>query len=201
MCEGRVLDVRDGIISRSIWAIGKLKRVQNNRDGGANMVLYKSLKNLYDYWCEGNWTLVIQARGFIVLRHREGDRFFEGGGNHRGSKGLIKDGCKQTNQPASRSAQDLRTRPVIPSGPAAFLTITLFSSLRTSSSSNAVITWSSLLCLLLPDVLIGRVALPPLHSRRCLTRQPATDLLSPLQMIYFQRNRWSSVPATSPESH
>ncbi len=40
-------DLRDGIISRSIWPIGKLKRVQNNRDGGANVVLFKSLKNLY----------------------------------------------------------------------------------------------------------------------------------------------------------
>ncbi len=35
-------DMRDGIISRSIGA--KLKRVQSNSDGGANVVLYKSLK-------------------------------------------------------------------------------------------------------------------------------------------------------------
>ncbi len=51
VCEGRVNDVRDGIVSRSIWAIGKLKRAQSNRDanGGANVVLYKSLKNLHDY--------------------------------------------------------------------------------------------------------------------------------------------------------
>ncbi len=53
----------------------------------------------------------------------------------------------------SRSAQDLTTRPVIPSGPADFLTFTLFSSLRTSSSDRVNI-WS-LLCLLLPDALIG----------------------------------------------
>ncbi len=72
---------------------------------------------------------------------------------------------KNVNKPASWSAQDLRTRPVIPSGPAAFLTFTLLSSLRTSSS-NTVTTWSSLLCLLLPDALISRVALPPLHSKR-----------------------------------
>ncbi len=39
----------DGIIGRSIGAIGKLKRVQSNRDGGANVALYKSLKNLHDY--------------------------------------------------------------------------------------------------------------------------------------------------------
>ncbi len=32
-------DMRDGIVSRSIWVIGKLKRVQSNRDGGANVVL------------------------------------------------------------------------------------------------------------------------------------------------------------------
>ncbi len=31
-------DLRDGIGSRSIWAIGKLKRVQSNRGGGANVV-------------------------------------------------------------------------------------------------------------------------------------------------------------------
>ncbi len=37
--------------------------------------------------------------------------------------------------------------------------------------------------------------------RRCLTRRPATDLLSPLRRIYFQRHRWSSVPATCVESH
>ncbi len=59
-----------------IRAIGKLKRVQSNRNGGANVDLYKSLKNLHDYLCKGNWTLVIQARGFIVLRHRDDNRFF-----------------------------------------------------------------------------------------------------------------------------
>ncbi len=41
VCEGRVQDVRDGIVSRYIWAIGNLKRVQSNMDGGANVVLYK----------------------------------------------------------------------------------------------------------------------------------------------------------------
>ncbi len=102
MCEGRVQDVRDGIISRSIWAIGKLKRVQSNRDGGANVVLNKSLKNLNDYWCEGNWTIVIQARGW----HRDDDRFFKGGGDHRGSKGLIKDLIKQTSKLISARPQN-----------------------------------------------------------------------------------------------
>ncbi len=33
----------------SMWVIGKLKRVQSNRDGGANLVLYESVKNLHDY--------------------------------------------------------------------------------------------------------------------------------------------------------
>ncbi len=33
----------------NIGTIGKLKRVQSNRDGGANVALYKSLKNLHDY--------------------------------------------------------------------------------------------------------------------------------------------------------
>ncbi len=40
--------MRDGIISRSVGKIGKLKRVQSNRDGGANVALNKSLKNLHD---------------------------------------------------------------------------------------------------------------------------------------------------------
>ncbi len=38
-------DLRDGIISRPIWTVGKLKWVQSSRNGGANVVLYKSLKN------------------------------------------------------------------------------------------------------------------------------------------------------------
>ncbi len=59
--------LRDGIISRPIWPIGKLKRVQSSRDGGANVFFFKSLKNLHDCRCEGNWTIVIQARGFTVL--------------------------------------------------------------------------------------------------------------------------------------
>ncbi len=42
-------DVRDDIISISIWAIGKLKRVQSNKGGGVNVVHTKSLKNLHDY--------------------------------------------------------------------------------------------------------------------------------------------------------
>ncbi len=39
ICEGRVQYLRDGIISRPIWAIGKLKRVQSSRDGGAYVFL------------------------------------------------------------------------------------------------------------------------------------------------------------------
>ncbi len=85
--------------------------------------------------------------------------------NEVGTTEVARDSLKmEVNKPASWSAQDLRTRPVIPSGPAAFLMFTLLSSLRTSSS-DTVITWLSLLCLLLPDALIGRVA-PPLHSKR-----------------------------------
>ncbi len=30
-------DLKDGIVSRSIWAVGKLKGVQSSRDGGANV--------------------------------------------------------------------------------------------------------------------------------------------------------------------
>ncbi len=96
--EGRVQYLGDGIISRPIWVVGKLKRVQSSKNGEANVFLYKSLKNLHDCRCEGNWTIVIQARGFTVLRHRDDDRYFKAGGNHRGSKGLIKDGRKQTSK-------------------------------------------------------------------------------------------------------
>ncbi len=63
----------------------KLKRVQSNRDGGANVALNKSLKNLHDYRCEGHWTIVIQARGFTVLRHRDDDGFFFFGPEHTAS--------------------------------------------------------------------------------------------------------------------
>ncbi len=107
------------------------------------------------------------------------------------------------NKPASWSAQDLRTRPVIPSGPAAFLTFTLFSSLRTSSF-DTVITWSSLLvCCFLTRWSAESHCRHYIQSgrRRCLALRPATDLLSPLRRSYFQRNRWSSVPATCVESH
>ncbi len=76
--------------------------------------------------------------------------------NEVGITEVARDSLKmEVNKPASWSAHDLRTRPVIPSGPAAFLMFTLLNSLRTSSS-DTVITWStSLLCLLLPDALIG----------------------------------------------
>ncbi len=77
------------------------------------MWLFTSLsKNLHDYWCEGHWTIVIQARGFIVLRHRDDDRFFKGGGNHRGSKGLVKDWSEQTSKLISAGPQDTASNPV-----------------------------------------------------------------------------------------
>ncbi len=50
-----------------------------------------------------------------------------------GTTEVARDSLKiEVNRPASWSAQDLRTRPVIPSGPAAFLMFTPFSALRTS---------------------------------------------------------------------
>ncbi len=51
-------------------------------------------------------------RGFIVLRHRDDDRFFKGGGNHRGSKVLIKDGCKQTSKLISAGPQNTTSNPI-----------------------------------------------------------------------------------------
>ncbi len=41
----------------------------------------------------------------------------------------------------------------------------------------------------------------PLIIRGVLALRPATDLLSPLRRSYFERNRWSSVPATCVGSH
>ncbi len=113
-----------------------------------------------------------------------------------GTTEVARDSLKiEVNKPASWSAHDLRTWPVIPSGPAAFLMFTLFSALRTSSS-DMVITWFSLLCLLLEQrcchcIQSGR--------RRCLIRRPVN--WSALTQICFQRHRWSLVPATCVESH
>ncbi len=70
------------------------------------MALNKSLKNLHDYRCEGHWSIVIQARGFIVLRHRDDDGFFKGGGNYRGSKGLVEDRSEQTSKLISAGPQN-----------------------------------------------------------------------------------------------
>ncbi len=136
--------------------------------------LQVSQKPENDYWCEGNWTIVIQARGFIVLRHRDDDRFFKVGGNHRGSEGLIKDLSKLSlvpsePRPPPRWLHDHRC------SVCCFLT-------RWSTESRCHHYIQS-----------GR--------RRCLAHRPATDLLSPLGRIYLQRNRWSSVPATCVESH
>ncbi len=39
-------DLRDGIISQPIWAIGELKRVQSSRDGGANC-FFKSVSKTF----------------------------------------------------------------------------------------------------------------------------------------------------------
>ncbi len=54
------------------------------------MALNKSLKNLHDYRCEGHWTIVIQARGFIVLRHRDDDGFFKGVGTTEVARDSLK---------------------------------------------------------------------------------------------------------------
>ncbi len=59
-----------------------------------------------------NWTIVIQARGFFVLRHRDDDRFFKRGGNHRGSEGLIKDLSKQTSKLISAGPQNTASNPI-----------------------------------------------------------------------------------------
>ncbi len=56
--------------------------------------------------------IVIKTRGFTVLRHRDGDIFFKGDGNHRGSKGLIKDGCKQTSKLISTGPQNTASNPI-----------------------------------------------------------------------------------------
>ncbi len=59
--------------------------------------------------------------------------------NEVGITEVARDSLKmEVNKPASWSAHDRRTRPVIPSGPAAFLMFTLLNSLRTSSSDTVI---------------------------------------------------------------
>ncbi len=56
--------------------------------------------------------------------------FLKGVGTTEAARDSLK---MDVNKPAIWSAQDLRTRPVIPSGPAAFLMFTLISSALTSA--------------------------------------------------------------------
>ncbi len=157
-------------------------------------------KTFTDYRCEGHWTIVIQARGFIVLRHGMMMDFFKGGGNYRGSKGLIEDRSKQTSKLISAGPQDTASNPI---RSAAFLMFTPFSALEPRPPSR----WShdpALLCLLLSWCAARQsraAAIASNRRRRCLILQPATDLHSPPRRICFQRHRWSLVPATCAESH
>ncbi len=66
-----------------------------------------------------------------MLGHRDDDRFFKGGGNHRGSEGLINDGSKQTSKLISTGPQNAASNPI---RSCCFPDVPLFSSLRTSSS-------------------------------------------------------------------
>ncbi len=113
-------------------------------------------------WCES--LHLIQVCGLIIVVNEAQNHSIICKFNNRSGavRGHAVVGVERVEQGAQDTA--LRTRPVIPSGPAAFLTFTLLSSLRTSSSDR-VNTWS-LLCLLLPDALHGRVVPPPLHSKR-----------------------------------
>ncbi len=62
------------------------------------MALNKSLKNLHDYRCEGHWSIIIQARGFLVFRHRDDDGFFK----EVGTTEVARDSLKiEVNKPAS----------------------------------------------------------------------------------------------------
>ncbi len=47
-------DLRDDIVIKPIWAVGKLKRVQSRRDGGANIVYLQiysddNMQNIHTY--------------------------------------------------------------------------------------------------------------------------------------------------------
>ncbi len=78
------------------------------------------------------------------------------------------------NKPASWSAQDLRIRPVIPSGPAAFLIFTLLISLRTRPPTGWIHDRCSVCCFLTRCSAVSRRR----HCiqsgrRRCLALRPA----------------------------
>ncbi len=121
-----------------------------------------------------------------------------------GTTEVARDSLKiEVNRPASWSAQDLRTRPVIPSGPAAFLMFTPFS----ASEPRPPTRWSHdsrfSACCFLTCCSAEPRCLRCFQSgrRRCLILRPATDLFSPPRRICFQRHRWSLVPATCVASH
>ncbi len=116
--------------------------------------------------------------------HRYDDRFLK----EVGTTEVARDSLKMdVNKPASWSTQDLRTRPVIPGLADHRCSVCCFLT-RWSAESRWLAESHCRHC-----IQSGR--------RRCLTIRPATDLLSPLRRIYFQRNRCSSVPATCVESH
>ncbi len=66
-------------------------------------------------------------QGLLFLGIGDDDRFFKGGGNHRGSEGLIEDGCKQTSKLISAGPQNTASNPI--QVRLLFLAFTLFSSL------------------------------------------------------------------------
>ncbi len=62
------------------------------------MCFFKSLSKTFMTVDEGNWAIVIQARGFTVLRHRDDDRFLKGVGTTEVARDSLK---VEVNKPAS----------------------------------------------------------------------------------------------------
>ncbi len=56
----------------------------------------------------------IQARGLLLLGTGIMTDFFKGGGNNRGSEGLIKYGCKQTSKLISTEPHNAASNPIGP---------------------------------------------------------------------------------------
>ncbi len=122
--------------------------------------------------------------------------------NEVGTTEVARDSLKmEVNKPASWSAHDLRTRPVIPSGPRlSWCLLLLLSSLRTSSS-DTVVTWSNITALSAAFLTCwsaeSRRHYIQSGRRRCFKLFGQQWICSqPRQMSYFPEEQMVFSPAT-----